>query len=57
MPQLDRYQTAIVAHAREVLTASVIDADSSRYPYHLGAMEVVLNNMLELVDQLTGGAQ
>ncbi len=52
--QLTPYEQTRVNHARQVLAASVIDSDHTRYPYHLGAMEVVLDNMLRLVDQLTG---
>ena len=51
--QLNRWDQSTLDHARRVLEASVIDHDSTTYAFHCGALEVVLDRVIKLVEQLT----
>ena len=54
-PQLTPEQAVDVRNARAALRASMADTDPTQYGGHLGALEYHVQQLLELVDELTGG--
>jgi hypothetical protein len=55
-PQLTPGQQAALTRARKALADSMADSDTKNYPRNLGRLEVVTQDLLELVDSLTGNA-
>lgn len=53
MAQLTNHQAWQVEHARQVLDASVVDSDHTTMAYHLGAIEVVMANLIKIIEDLT----
>jgi hypothetical protein len=56
MAQLERYQQWNLEHAKQALAASKTDTDTANFPRHLGALEVTLADMIQLVEHLIGNA-
>ena len=53
-PQLDRYQQRRLDQARKALEASANETDYQNYPKHLGSLEVITRDLLEIIGSLTG---
>jgi hypothetical protein len=53
-PKLDACQQARLDRARQALAASQAETDSARYPWHAGALEVTLADVIRLAEDLAG---
>ncbi len=56
MARLDRFQQRTLQQAEKALAASKADTDHANFSRHLGALEVNLAWMVELVKELSGNA-
>jgi hypothetical protein len=56
MAQLERYQQWNLEHAKQALAASKTDTDTANFPRQIGALEVTLADMIQLVEHLIGNA-
>ena len=53
-PRLDPCQQSALDRARKALADSQTDTDPASYARHLGALEVIVADLIKLAEDLTG---